>query len=226
MRPKLLLVIILLPLLALPFGGRAASEPQAFITWKAKTYVPAGFPGKILPGSNSPILASLEVVDGNRIADLSGQKIYWYLNDNLLSRGAGLASIALRTPSAIGGGAISLRVQIPEYPSGPIYKTVSIPIVPPSIVIQTPTIGGRFSGSGIIAQALPYYFSVQDASLLSFSWKVNGDPVKVSENPDQLQVNINDGAASGSKLTISVSASNPAGSFESATTARTLIYSL
>ncbi|MDO8504597.1 MAG: hypothetical protein Q7S36_01965 [Candidatus Liptonbacteria bacterium] len=203
-----------------------ASPPQIFITWKAKSLVPAFFSGKILPGSKTPILASVEVIDNNKIANLSGLKIYWYLNEHLIDRGDGLQSIAFRSPKTLGDEAMHLRVQIPGYPGGiPIIKDIIIPLVSPSVVLESQYPGNRFSSRSVLVRALPYFFGVPDVSFLSFSWTLNGQDIKTSENPQQLTVNINQDALPGSALGISATVTNPNGWFESAKADKPLTFS-
>ena len=71
----------------------------------------------------------------------------------------------------------------------------------------------------------PYFFNVTDIPSLSFSWKVNNEVVSAAENPQNLVVNINDDAASGSVLNIEALVSNPAEFFESAKAKMSLTFS-
>ncbi len=53
-------------------GAQAQTTgPQLMVTWKARTYAPPGFDGKIMPTANSAITASVELIDGGKIIDLS-----------------------------------------------------------------------------------------------------------------------------------------------------------
>ena len=206
--------------------GAQVAGPQAFITWKAKGYAPVNYPGKILPGSNSPILASVDVINGGKPSNLSALTIYWYLNDKLIDRGAGLQSTTFRTPTSLGGGIVSLRVQIPDYPGGEVSQSVDIPMVSPSIVLYSGLPQNKFSSQSIVVSALPYFFTVPDISFLTFSWTVNGQDVQAVENPQSLNININQGAASGSALDVKASVTNPAGYFETASNEQSFIFSL
>lgn len=63
--------------ITLPLGDETQQQPQTqpqfFITWKAKSYAPPTFSGKILPAANSPITASFEILDPltGKFVDLS-----------------------------------------------------------------------------------------------------------------------------------------------------------
>lgn len=222
---KISLLSLSLVLLAVAPVGAQTAAPQAFITWKAKSYAPASFGGKILPGSTSPVLADVEVIDKGKPANLSQVTIYWYLGDNLINRGIGLQSVTFRAPQTLSAGSVSLRVRIPEYPGG-IVKSVNIPVVRPSVVLESLYPGGTFNSQSVQVRALPYFFTVPDISFLSFNWSVNGSAVQTAENPQNLRVNINQGAAPGSVLDIKVGVSNPVGYYEGASDTKSLTFSL
>lgn len=212
--------------LVFPAAGLAqTSEPIPVITWKARSYVPAEFPGKPLPISNTPILASLEVFVNGKKADISGYRIYWYLNNRLIDRGVGLQSVSVRAPQLLSGGIASLRAKIDDYPGFPISKNVDIPVVSPSAVIERSVSGNTFFSKTLELEAVPYFFNVTDIPFLSFSWKVNGEVVSAAENPQNLIVTINDDAVGGSILNIEALISNPVEYFESAKAQKSLTFS-
>ncbi len=223
---KLSLAGLSLLLLASAPAGAQVSGPQIFLTWKTKGYVPENYAGKILPGSTSPVLAALDVVQNGKVADLSNLTIYWYLNDKLLDRGVGLQAVTFRTPKSLGGGAITLRAEIPDFPGTGASKAIDIPLVPPSVVLRSTYPQNKFSSRSAEVSAIPYFFTVPDISFLTFSWAVNGTGVKTTENPQTLQVNINQDATPGSTLNIKVSVSNPAGYFENVSDEKGLTFSL
>lgn len=223
---KILFIGLFLSLLAFVRADAQVAGPQAFITWKAKGYAPTNYTGKILPGSNSPILANVEVFSGGKVINLSALTIYWYLNDRLLDRGVGLQAASFRTPQSINGGTIILRVEIPDYPGGGITSSVNIPLVTPTVVLWSPYPQDKLNSQSVQVSVLPYFFTVPDISFLTFSWAVNGKDVQTTENPQVLQVNVAQGAAPGSALDIKVSVANPAGYFESSSDEKSLTLSL
>lgn len=217
MNKKIFLAILFLPLLGIPFHGLGqTAQPIAVLSWKARTYAPSSYQGKILPGSSTPLLLSLDVFQSGKLVNISGMKIYWYLNNHLVDRGVGLQSVSIRTPQSLGGGAINIRAQIPDYPVDSLIKSVEIPLVSPSVVIETPSIKDKLFSKTLQLKVIPYFFTVSDLSFLKFSWKVNEADVKAAEDPQNLVVNINADAAAGSALSVSATVSNPAGYFESA----------
>lgn len=222
---KISLVAFSVVFLTVAHTGAQIAGPQTFITWKAKSYAPAFFAGKILPGSTSPVLADVEIIDNGKPANLSQMTIYWYLGDQLINRGVGLQSVTFRAPQTLTAGMLSLRVQIPDYPGG-IVKSVNIPVVRPSVVLESLYPGDKFNSGSVRVSALPFFFSVPDISFLSFSWTLNGSPVQSAENPQNLQININQGAAPGSVLDIKAAVSNPTGYYESSSDEKSLLFSL
>jgi hypothetical protein len=169
----------------------AASGPTFLMTWQAtNSYAPAGYTGEILPNQESQIMASVEVISpSGQAADLSGQTIYWYQNENLLGGGIGTQRIEFR-PYGQAPNVITLRADIPDYPGGDIEHEINIPVVQPEVVIDAPFPGGDFSASAITLQALPYFFGTTSTNPLSFSWTANGQATDNAENPTSLQLSV------------------------------------
>ncbi len=216
MLKKFFYALFLFSLLALPAQGLGqTTSPVAVLSWKAKAYTPPSYRGKILPGSTTPLLVSLDVFSAGKIVNLANYKIYWYLGNTLIDRGVGLQSISIRTPQSLGGGSLTLRAQIPDYPGEPLTKSINIPLVSPSIVIENLSGKNNFFSKTLRLKVESYFFAVNDISFLKFGWEVNGEEVQAAEDPQNLIVNINSGAV-GSLLNVSATVSNPAGYFESA----------
>jgi hypothetical protein len=209
-----------------PEGGSLTGQttsPQFMITWQSRTYVPADFEGKILPTANSTIAVSFELIDGGTPADLSGQTVYWYANNNFLQGGKGLQHIEFRAPDAV-GGTIDLRVEVPNYKRGAQLKTVEIPIVAPRAVIEAPFPNNEFSASPVQLTGLPYFFNVRDISPLNFSWSINGVTPSGTENPDMLTIRLNQDALAGSPLGVAFTVQNKNNALEGASGNVNLIY--
>lgn len=182
---------IFLATIAAGFAGKtnAQTAPNVLITWKAFSYAPADFRGKIFPTTNSLIKASLEIINNGKVADLSGQKIYWYLNDEPIKIGRGLQSIEfnLNTDPSVN----ELSVQIPSYPSGFFLRAVNIPVVAPEAVIEAPYPDWQVRDTNIKVKGLPYFFNIADPLELSFLWNANGAQPQNQENPSDLTINFN-----------------------------------
>jgi len=199
----------ILSLFLIPRGTNAQTAgPHVVITWHAgQSYVPPGYVGKALPGGSSLISASLEILSGGKPADLSGLPIYWYLNDDLVANGIGKQSISFTSLNP--GQIMQLRVQIPNYPSGEIIKTILIPVVNPKAVIVAPYPLNSFPASPAHLTVLPYFFSILSPASLSFSWTVNGTPENIPENPSEADIAIPQGTPSGSVIPVSIDVTNP-----------------
>lgn len=199
------------------------SVPKLFLTWSSNTYVPPGFAGKIMPTANSQITASVELIDGGKIIDLSRQNVYWYVNNNFLSGGIGLQSVTFRAPEAA-GGMLPFRVEVPDYSKGDQLKTIEIPIVRPEAIIEMPFPSGKFSSSPLQLIGQPYFFNADTVSKLIMNWNVNGQTPSGAENPQTLNVKFGQTIAPGLPVSVSLSINNTKSQYESASNSATLIY--
>src|SRR3989338_5844802 len=101
-RKKLFSLFGLFVLAALIFANASfaqTSSPRVLLTWQAKNYVPAGYLGKALPSPSSIVTASVEIIDQGKIADLSKNNVYWYLNGSLVGSGVGKKTVSVRVGS-------------------------------------------------------------------------------------------------------------------------------
>jgi hypothetical protein len=208
----------------LPKATAQPGQPRFLITWKTNSFVPAGFNGKILPAANSIITASFELVEGGKLADLSRQPIYWYLNNNLIENKEGVQRIVFLV-TGIAGDSLTLRIQVPNYRQGnTLLKTIEIPIARPEAVIEAPFPNGEFHNSPIQLRARPYFFNVGRPENLTFSWKVNGNPPQSSEEPEVLNIVLNKDAPNGAQVTVDLTIQNPLNIFEGALRSINLTY--
>lgn len=162
-------------------AGAQVTAPQILVNWQADSYVPPGYSAKALPAADSRITISVDVFDLGKRANLSTQKIYWYVNNSFLQGAPGMTRITLNAPHIIGDSSIEVRVSLPDYAGGPA-KTVTIPVVPPQAVIQTSATSLAASAAPFTLQAYPYFFNVQSPSQLQFSWLISG-ALLGSQNP-------------------------------------------
>ncbi|HVM77310.1 MAG TPA: hypothetical protein VMU07_04115 [Candidatus Paceibacterota bacterium] len=200
-----------------------AAGPQFFITWKASgSYAPSGFSGKVLPTYGSQITASLELISGGVPLDLSGQKIFWYVNETLIGGGLGAQSITF-PPIGQAPTSMTLKVELPSYRGATLIKTILIPMVPPQVVLVAPYPGGQFSANPVTLTAIPYFFNVTSSASLSYRWTVNGQSSANAENPQIAQVALPNGTAAGTSFPISVTISNAKDSTQAVAT-QNLVY--
>ena len=102
------------------------------ITWRAlNSYAPPGYTGKVFPNRQWQVEASLQVITNGKLTDISAQTIYWYQNDNLLGGGVGVRHTPFR-PYGEAPGTMTLKIELPDYPSGVLIHQINIPIVGPS----------------------------------------------------------------------------------------------
>ena len=197
-------------------------QPQFLFSWRAlNSYAPSFYKGKILPGSQSKIMASFELVAGGKIINIANQSIYWYLDDTLIGGGTGTQQVTF-SPFWTAPETENIRVEIPSYPSGYLIHQVTISIVTPSAVIDAPYPGGQFSETNATATALAYFFNTPTANL-AFMWTLNGQSGKGAENPDILEINLPGKMSSGSTISISLQVQDSQNN-QSANTSENLTY--
>jgi hypothetical protein len=189
-----------------------ADEPHLLITWRPQVYVPPGYTGRALPTANSRVTASVALIDNGRIADLSGETIYWYVNDKFVEGGANRQTVDFRVPDRM-NTLVDLRVNVQSYKGG-VLKTVEIPVFSPAVVIDAPfprrqTPNGRFS-----VRAVPYFFNLKTTALLAVRWKVNGEDRVSESDPFLLTLESGDVMRESLPTTIGVTVRNPVSLFE------------
>ncbi len=198
------------------------AQPQFLLSWNAgNSYAPSSYKGKILPGSQSQIVASLELVAGGQIINISNQSIYWYLDDTLIGGGVGVQRIAFY-PFGSAPEMETLKVALPNYSGGYLVHQINIPVINPGVVIATPYPSDQFSGQNATATALAFFFNTPTENL-SFTWSVNGQTGSNTENPDILQINLPNQAPSGSTIAISLNAQDK-NTGQSASASKNLTY--
>ena len=188
-------------------------QPRFLVTWKSSSYVPPIYSRKALPGPNSSVTASFELVQNGKLVSLTGKTIYWYLNDDLLPAGTGKQSVGFLAPANV-PASINLRIQIADLS---LTEAVTIPAVAPQVVIIAPFPNGQFSDASIKIKSELYFFNIKNPLQLNYAWTVNGKAPQGAENPAELSVNINPDAQSGSGLNIGLVVQNPQDTRETAT---------
>lgn len=191
--------------------GQTTQQPQILLTWQALSYAPANYQGKVLPGPGSIITASVEIIDQGKIADLSKNIIYWYLDGSLVGSGVGKKTVNVRAPNRA-LQETEIMVQIPGYKRGLLFKRIALLVASPLAVIEAPYAGRSFGSRSIAVKGVPYFFNVTDLSTLVFSWTVNGEPAPQAtstEGKTELVININPDARIGSTLNIGLTIQDP-----------------
>ena len=188
--------------------AQTVAQPQFIVNWKASgSYVPSFYQGKALPTFGSKITASLMLISQDRPIDLSGETIYWYLNNVLIGGGTGVQKITF-SPLGTPPNFSTLKVQLPQYAGGFLSHVVQIPMTRPKAVIYAPYPNGIVTLSPVTVKALPYFFNAPSANSLSFTWSVNSQTGSNAEIPDQAQINLPAGTPAGTNLLVALSVKN------------------
>lgn len=175
-----------------------------------------------MPKQGSEIVASLEIVENGKIANLSKQTIYWYLDNNFIKGGQGIQDI-LFTASKPAGGSHNLRIQLPDFKGNPLIKTLDVPIVRPEVVIEAPYPYKKISGSKINLLGKPYFFNAQNQSIFNFNWTVNDRVPDRVGSPQNLEINL-ESSGGGGVLNISLDIQNQERTLESAFKTISLVF--
>ena len=198
----------------------AQASPEFLISWRAVNYVPADYQGKILPSKSSPIEAGFDLVDKNKIVDLSKYDISWYLNGNFLQSGLGLKKINFAMASNLDQ---TMRITVFNYKNNDLDQIFLIPAAKPEIIISTKTPNDRttrnqmrISLQNYTFEARPFFFNVGNLNDLRFQWKVNDKMVEgAPANPEFLGLNLaSEGTPRETELKLTLNASNIANPLE------------
>ena len=199
-------------LLNLP-SGNAQTAPEFIISWRAVNFVPSDYTGKILPSSGSRIEVSFDLMDKGKIANLSGNEISWFVNNEVVAQKNVLKSINFNTS---GNNSQSVRVAVSGYNDSELEKTISIPLADPKIIIDTRG-PAKYALNRTelplkkhIFEIRPFFFNVRDLSDLNMKWRLNGELAKTDpNNPEFLVLDLkSEGAPKQTELDVSASASS------------------
>ncbi len=158
------------------------------ITWEANNYFPADFPGKAMITPGTQVMAAVEEIAGNKLINLSGAQIGWFVNDQLVQSGTGLKSISF-TANPDPSGLITVRVQVQAAGGAQFQNAVSILASAPFAIIDYPSIGKTVPAGGTVTlTAWPYFFNVDSLDQLQFTWQTNGQNTTSNQNQLTLQI--------------------------------------
>ncbi|MEK7192012.1 MAG: hypothetical protein AAB646_00660 [Patescibacteria group bacterium] len=206
--------IILFVIWILSFGFSGAQvAPEFMVTWKANSYAPAGYQGKILPIANTPIEVSFELIDGGKLADLSRNEIRWYLNGNFEKSGKGLKSLSF-SADGLNGNNQQVRITVMNYKGTELDEIVDIPMAVPEVVIDAPYPDNQVGIGENFLTALLYFFNLDNASQGAINWSANGaDSQGLANNPEILNLDTKD-LDSNTPINLQASARNLLNPFE------------
>lgn len=204
----------ILALLIVPFFAFAQTvslaAPELMLTWQAENFAPAEFRGKIFPVKGSRITVALNLIEDNRIADISRTEVRWFVDNNLVSAGTGAQLFEYRIPQGA-TDEIRLRAQLPNHRGAIIEKEIIIPIASPEVILQSKHPNNETPRGEITLKAIPYFFNTQQLAHISLQWLVNNQPPEIGEEIealDEINITVPEGTPAGSRIDIRVIAKN------------------
>lgn len=208
---KTIILVVAIAAFASVVYGQSA--PEFLVSWRAASYAPSDYQGKILPSNGSRVEVGFDLIDKNKIVDLSRQNISWFLGNNFLRSGVGLKKLTLNLTD---NRAQTIRITIGNYNNEDLDHLFLLPVVEPDAIIsvKTPYETARNQTflplKNHLLEARPFFFNVGNLNELQFKWRVNGNSVSgTAENPNFLNLNLeSQGAPQLTEITVSLGVSN------------------
>ncbi len=193
----------------------AQAAPFEFVTsWRAHSYAPPMYVGKILPTANTRVTASFTLLEKHASVDTSKTMVRWFLNDQFLTSGIGAQSVTFTTDDLTLSGALTLKVFIPRFRGKEdLIRFIDIPIVRPELVIRAPYIGGNINAGNHTFEALPYFWNINSTSDLLIRWVAGNDQSPEGRGQGAITLTIPQPRRP-TPLTISLSAKHATNEFE------------
>ncbi|MGC9603240.1 MAG: hypothetical protein ABSF47_02105 [Minisyncoccia bacterium] len=170
-----------------PFVVIGQTTNPVIITWQANNYFPASYTGKAAVTPGTLVMASVETYQNNKLADLTGADIRWYVDNELVGNGTGMKTISFSAKQQQGGYQ-NLRVSV-NVGNAPFENSIQIPISQPTVVISFPSPDKTVrAGSQIDLVAIPFFFNVNSLSDLKFTWLINDQQTANQDNQVSISV--------------------------------------
>jgi len=163
-------IIISFFILAPIIANAQTPKPELMVTWEAKNYAPPNYIGRTLPTMHTTVQMGLNLIDNNKIIDLSKSEIFWLLNGNHLEKGIGQTKFSFRVPRFENQ---KIDVTVSNYKNSNLSKLVIIPSIEPEVIIDVPTNNQILGKTTFRIGALPYFFNVRFLKDLTINWQVN-----------------------------------------------------
>lgn len=208
-----------LPGQGLPDFVYAQTSPEFLVSWRALNFVPADYQGKSLPSKSTRVEIGFDVIDGNKLVNLSKNNISWYLGNNQIASGAGMKTITVAMPTELDQ---AVRMTVAGYKGADLDFGFIIPVSKPKIVIntKTPTITAKnqrfLQVRPHLFRAQPFFFNVNNLRDLNFKWQINSELISgTAGNPEFMSMDLgSNGTPKESQFAISASASNNSNQLE------------
>lgn len=188
---KFLIKIFLSLIVILPLVSEAQTAPKFLVSWKAISYAPPEYLGKVFPTRATPIEIGFDLMDKNRLVNLSNFDILWTLDNEPMISGQGLKTFRFNARK-FGGGTHNLRINILDYlgEGEDLEYSFKIPVKLPELVIDSHRSSNNFSLGSHLFRALPYFFN-NTLYNLNFNWLIDNEEIKgESSNPNFLTLNL------------------------------------
>ncbi len=210
----LIVAFFLFSFLFVPYS--LGSSPQFLASWQTNSYAPSWYQGKVFPTFGSLIEINFELIDNNKIVDLSKNKIRWHINNRLIKNetdGLGIKFLKFTNNNLIGRN-IEIKITIVDYGDQPLFKIIRIPVVAPKTIIDAPHPKRKIGVGENLFRALPFFFNIKNLDKLSFEWQADKQTSNITENPQELNLNIDARTLPGTTIRIRAIIKNIANQLE------------
>lgn len=187
MRYRLTTATLLLGIVLCFTPSAHAAENNIILTWRAGSYAPPAYTGKLLPSSKTMVALAVSVFKDGKMVSLEKELVRWYINDLLVDSGIGKVMAIAASPE-IPNGDFAVRVELPNLNGEGTIREIEIPSVPPRLTLRPDTAPSAIQSLPLLLKSEPYYFNISDPAQLTYTWKVDGTPVPATENPFWLKI--------------------------------------
>ena len=195
-------------ILTFGFSNTTFAATEFLTSWRADSYVPYFYQGKVLPSPNSNITISFEVLSNGRPLDISSRTVRWYLDNQLYQSGIGLKTISFKTDT-IKQTDYQVKISLPKSSNGKdLEEFLIIPLASPEAVIDAPYSNNLVNEGINLLRGLLYFFNTRDLKDIILTWTANGQKTSASVGaPDILELKV-PASASGNSINIGLTAKN------------------
>ena len=201
------------------FAQTNISSPTMIMSWQASSYIPSGYPGKILPPRDSVVDVYLEFTDAGVVVPLNTHIIRWSVAGSFFAGGAGLNHIQFPL-NRFTTKSYPITAVIKDYKGADIEKTVIINRADPFVTLRVIASEKVAGGTQVSFRASPFFFSSLNPNDYMFNWTVNR--VRVSSRAETLTALLQ-GEETGQRASVKVTTTNLNNEIESADAERQFI---
>jgi hypothetical protein len=211
---KYLNIAIILIFFAI-YTSKAYAATEFLTSWKANTFVDSAYAGKIFPVKGSKVNLAFELLDNNKIVDISKNEVAWFREGSKFESGLGKRIASLVLPTLSNKERVDVKIIVRQYKGADIEKFITIPIASPEIVIDSPYPLNVIPAGLNVFKPLFYFWNTSSVNKLLVSWVSGSEEAQELKGNNILQLSVPDGATNTS-LNLAVTAKNPEREFENA----------